>query len=118
MIATSDGRDDDAIADFCATARAACFRGPLENVAAVAPFVQDLLGARLYVSLDPQAEPRSIDDDYVGLATGDMLPSFVAAILDGGAPEVATTDVLDVMGVSLAIERAAASNQTVAIAYS
>jgi predicted dehydrogenase len=82
-----------------------------------ATFVHDRLGARLYVSRDPDAEPREIEDAYAGPAKGDMLPSFVAAILDGRQPDVATADVLDAMSVSLAIERAAACNQTVAISY-
>jgi spore coat polysaccharide biosynthesis protein SpsF len=33
LIATSDGTDDDAIADFCTTTRTDCFRGPLDDVA-------------------------------------------------------------------------------------
>jgi spore coat polysaccharide biosynthesis protein SpsF (cytidylyltransferase family) len=34
MVATSDGPDDDAIADFCTRTRTACFRGSLGDVAA------------------------------------------------------------------------------------
>jgi predicted dehydrogenase len=102
------------------TANFACVFPHHHNLAVygtAATFVHDRLGARLYTSRDPDAEPRGIEDAYAGPAKGDMLPSFVAAILDGAKPDVATADVLDVMSVSLAIEQAAARSQTVAITY-
>ena len=80
-----------------------------------ATFVHDRQGARLYTSRDPDAVPTSIDDAYVGPAKGDMVPSFVASILDGSEPDVSTADVLDAMTVSLAIEKAAELEQTVTI---
>jgi predicted dehydrogenase len=80
-----------------------------------ATFVHDQLGARLYTSRDPASVAQAIDDAYLGPAKGDMLPSFVAAILDGGEPEVSADDVLETMAVSLAIEKAAELEQTVTI---
>ncbi len=80
-----------------------------------ATFVHDYQGARLYTSRDPAVAPRVIDDAYVGPAKGDMLPSFVKAILDGTEPEVSAADVLDTMAVSLAIEKAAKLEQTVTL---
>ncbi|HZP68483.1 MAG TPA: Gfo/Idh/MocA family oxidoreductase [Pseudolabrys sp.] len=80
-----------------------------------ATFVHDQLGARLYTSRDPAATAVPVDDAYLGPAKGDMLPSFVAAILDGGEPEVSADDVLGTMAVSLAIEKAVALEQTVTI---
>jgi predicted dehydrogenase len=78
-----------------------------------ATFVHDRQGARVYTSRDP-AEPTSpVDIPFDGPAKGDMLPSFVAAILDGDEPEVCESDVLDAMSVSLAIEQAVALEQTV-----
>jgi hypothetical protein len=55
----------------------------------------------------------TIDDAYEGADKGDMVPAFVAAILDGGEPEVRASDVVDAMTVSLAIEQAAALENTV-----
>jgi predicted dehydrogenase len=80
-----------------------------------ATFVHDQLGARLYTSRDPASVAQAVDDAYLGPAKGDMLPSFVAAILDGGKPEVSADDVLETMAVSLAIEKAAELEQTVTI---
>jgi predicted dehydrogenase len=61
-----------------------------------ATFVHDRLGARLYTSRDPNAEPQAVDSAYVGPNKGDMIPAFISAILDGGEPDVSATDVLDV----------------------
>ncbi len=80
-----------------------------------ATFVHDQLGARLYTSRDPASVAQAIDDAYLGPAKGDMLPSFVSAILDGGTPEVSAGEVLETMAVSLAIEKAANLEQTVTI---
>jgi predicted dehydrogenase len=78
-----------------------------------ATFVHDRLGARLYTSRDPDAAAIPIEDAYVGPAKGDMLPAFVASILDGSAPDVTADEVIDAMEVSLAIEEAARLEQTV-----
>jgi predicted dehydrogenase len=80
-----------------------------------ATFVHDQLGARLYTSRDPASVAQAVNDAYLGPAKGDMLPSFVSAILNGGEPEVTATDVLETMAVSLAIEKAAELEQTVRI---
>lgn len=80
-----------------------------------ATFVHDHQGARFYTSRDPAVAPQIVEDAYAGAAKGDMLPSFVAAILGEGEPEVSVDDVLDTMAVSLAIEKAAELEQTIAI---
>jgi predicted dehydrogenase len=82
-----------------------------------ATFVHDRQGARLYTSRDPDAVPMPIDDAYVGPAKGDMLPAFVASILDGSDPDVTAAEVMDVMEVSLAIERAARLDETVTLRW-
>jgi hypothetical protein len=46
-----------------------------------------------------------------------MIPSFVAAILDGTEPEVGADEVFDAMTVSLAIERSAQLEQTITIPW-
>ncbi len=73
--------------------------------------------ARLYRSRDPEAAPEELDDPYPGSFKGDLIPSFVASLLDGRDAEVPGGDVLDAMAVSLAIERAAVTGQPQSIAY-
>jgi predicted dehydrogenase len=76
-------------------------------------FVHDQQGSRTYTTRDPAVAPLPVDDAYEGVGKGDMVPAFVAAILDGGEPEVCAADVLDAMSVSLAIEQAAKLENTV-----
>ena len=78
-----------------------------------ATFIHDRLGARLYTSRNPDADATAVEDAYLGPAKGDMLPSFVASILDGSPPDVTADEVIDAMEVSLAIEEAARLEQTV-----
>ncbi len=80
-----------------------------------ATFIHDHQGARFYVSRNPEVAPSDIEDAYVGPAKGDMLPSFVASILDGGDPEVTAREVFNAMAVSLAIEKSAHLEQTITI---
>lgn len=82
-----------------------------------ATFVHDRLGARVYDSRDPEAEPRAITEAYPGAAKGDMLPAFVRSILDDTAPEVTQAEVLDAMTVSIAIVESARLGRPVAIQY-
>ncbi len=64
VVATSDHADDDAIADFCAATRTACFRGPLDDVAArFAAAAQDV-GAPAFARLSgdsPFMDPGVVD---------------------------------------------------------
>jgi predicted dehydrogenase len=78
-----------------------------------ATFVHDRQGSRVYTTRDPSAVPQLVDDPFEGAAKGDMVPAFVAAILDGGDPEVRAAEVVDAMAVSIAIEQAAAQESTV-----
>jgi predicted dehydrogenase len=80
-----------------------------------ATFIHNQLGACIYTSRDPAAAAINVDDAYVGPEKGDMLPAFVAAILDGTEPDVSTADVLAAMKVSLAIEKAAELEETVVL---
>jgi len=68
-------------------------------------FQQSHSGASYIFSRDPRIPPTAINDDYPGSAKGDMLPSFVRSILDGTTPDVTAQEVIDVMSVSLAVER-------------
>lgn len=68
-------------------------------------FQQSHSGASYLFSRDAQVSPTAINDAYPGSAKGDMLPSFVRSILDGTTPDVTAQEVIDVMSVSLAVER-------------
>lgn len=80
-------------------------------------FEQGHVGAAYFHSRDPEAPSEPVADPYPGAAKGDMLPSFVAHVLDGTAPEVTQKDVLDAMAVSLAIERALSSGRPEQVRY-
>lgn len=82
-----------------------------------ATFEQSHLGAAYFLSRDPAASPEILSDPYPGAAKGDMLPSFVAHILDGTPADVSCQDVLTAMAVSLAIERSHLSGQPEAVRY-
>ncbi|MEP4378230.1 MAG: Gfo/Idh/MocA family oxidoreductase [Alphaproteobacteria bacterium] len=73
--------------------------------------------ARLYRSRDPETPPDLLDDPYPGSFKGDLIPSFVSLLLDGGDAEVSRADVLDAMAVSLAIERAVTTGKPQDINY-
>jgi predicted dehydrogenase len=70
-----------------------------------ATFVQNACGAALFRSRDPATPPEPVAEAATSAGKGDLVPSFVRAILDGAPPEVEAQDVLDSMAVSLAIER-------------
>jgi len=82
-----------------------------------ATFEQAHAGAAYFHSRDPEAAVERVTDAYPGAAKGDMLPSFVAHVLEGSAPEVSKKDVLDAMAVSLAIERALGSGRPEKVLY-
>jgi predicted dehydrogenase len=82
-----------------------------------ATFEQGHTGAAYFHSRDPAAAPEPVTDVYPGAAKGDMLPSFIAHVLDGGQPEVSKSDVLDAMGVSLAIQRSLVSGRPEKVRY-
>ncbi|MBA2587456.1 MAG: Gfo/Idh/MocA family oxidoreductase [Alphaproteobacteria bacterium] len=82
-----------------------------------ATFEQSHTGAAYFHSRDPAAMPEAVTDAYPGAAKGDMLPSFIAHVLDNGEPEVTKSNVLDAMAVSLAIQRSLASGQPEKIRY-
>ncbi len=76
-----------------------------------ATFEQGHAATAYFHSRDPAAAPEAVTDPYPGAAKGDMLPSFLAHILDGTPSDVGTRDVLAAMAVSLAIEQSLASGR-------
>jgi predicted dehydrogenase len=71
----------------------------------VGTFQQGHSGASYIFSRDPHVSQTILNDDYPGAAKGDMLPSFVRSILDGATADVPAQQVIDVMSVSLAVEK-------------
>ncbi|WP_008313758.1 Gfo/Idh/MocA family protein [Leptolyngbya sp. PCC 6406] len=80
-------------------------------------FVQSHLGAAYLTSRDPSQPMEAVTDGYPGTAKGDMLPSFVRAVLDGTSPDVTAEEVLEAMAVALAIEASLASHQPEPVNY-
>jgi spore coat polysaccharide biosynthesis protein SpsF len=68
VVATSDRADDDAIADFCAATRTACFRGPLDDVAARLADAAQATGAAAFVRLS--GDSPFMDPDLVDAVVG------------------------------------------------
>lgn len=82
-----------------------------------ATFVQNTLGAAMFYSRDPAHTGEPVKELAKSLSKGDLVPSFVRAILDGGSAEVEANDVLDTMAVSLAIDRSVRERGAVNIDY-
>jgi predicted dehydrogenase len=90
---------------------------PLSLYGTQATFVNRTDHALLYTSREPQAAPVRLETAYPGTHKGDLLPSFVDAILGRGAAEVTERDVFDSLAVCFAIERSAHSGRPVAVEY-
>jgi len=73
--------------------------------------------ARLWQSRDATVEPQAIEAPYPGIGKGVLIPSFVAAVLGRGEPEVPEPEVFDALSVCLAIDRAVAEERRVPIEY-
>jgi predicted dehydrogenase len=71
-----------------------------------ATYVNGREAALLYTSREPQAEPQRLTTAYPGAHKGDLIDSFVDAVQGGPPAEVAASDVLRAMAVSLAIDEA------------
>lgn len=80
-------------------------------------FLQNTLGAAVFRSRDPMQMGEPATEPAKSVSKGDLVPSFVRAILDGEPAEVKTRDVLDSMAVSLAIERSVREHHAVNIDY-
>jgi len=68
-------------------------------------FENGLTAAHLYRSRDPTDAPERMTEPYPGTAKGDLIPSFVDAILGRGRAEVEEADVFASMDVCFAVDR-------------
>jgi predicted dehydrogenase len=82
-----------------------------------ATFLQNALGAAVFRSRDPSVPLQPVGEPATSAGKGDLIPSFVRAILDGTPAEVECGDVLDGMAVSLAIERSQREGKGVTVDY-
>lgn len=90
---------------------------PIALYGTKATFLNRVEGALLYTSRDPQARALELDTEYPGTHKGDLLPSFIDAILGRGAADVTERDVFDSLAVCFAIERSAHSRRPVEVEY-
>jgi len=70
----------------------------------------------LWQSRDPSTKPAMIKAEYPGVDKGDLIPSFVDAVLGRGQAQVTEDDVLAAMAIGLAIDQSANEGRVVKIA--
>jgi len=80
-------------------------------------FVNDRECARLYRSREPADPAREVRTEYPGVNKGDLIRSFVDAILQGTRPVVTADDAFRALSVCFAIERAANHPGPVEVSY-
>jgi predicted dehydrogenase len=80
-----------------------------------ATVINELDGALLYTSREPTIKARPIKSEYPDARKGDMIESFIDAILNDSKPEVGADEVFGAMSVSFAIERAVRENSVVRV---
>ncbi len=69
----------------------------------------------LWQTRDPSAAPKTLDTAYPGVAKGDLIPSFVDAVVGKGRALVTEDDVLAAMAVGLAIDYSLAERRPVRV---
>lgn len=70
----------------------------------------------LWRSRDPKVPPQTLTTPYPGVDKGDLIPSFIDAILGQGVADVTEEEVLSAMAVGLAIDLSLRERRTVKIA--
>ncbi|MBM3558492.1 MAG: Gfo/Idh/MocA family oxidoreductase [Alphaproteobacteria bacterium] len=79
-------------------------------------FVNDTPDARLYDG-DKAENVKIVTTPYPGMAKGDHLPDFIAAIREDREPDVGARDVFRVLDVCLAAWEALAARRTIEVSY-
>ena len=83
-----------------------------------ATFENGMDAGRLWRSRDPARVPEMLFDAYPSAAKGDLIPSFVDAILGRGPAAVTDQEVLAAMAGGLAVDRSLAERRKVKIGQS
>ena len=68
-------------------------------------FEQSHQGAAYMFSRSPEATMKGDSSVYPGANKGDILPSFIDSVLTNSVPDITAQDVVDVMAVSIAVEK-------------
>jgi predicted dehydrogenase len=76
-------------------------------------FQQTACGALSYSSRDPAEAPMVENSPYPAVDKGDLIPGFVAAILDGKKLEIPATEVFASMRAALAVDHSIRTGQAV-----
>ena len=71
----------------------------------------------LYTCRDMDAQPQRMDEAYPGYSKGDLLSSFVKAVIEGCEPEIGAEDALQAMSICFAIDLAISSPARVPVRY-
>jgi predicted dehydrogenase len=68
-------------------------------------------------SRDPKVAPKKVTEAYPGAHKGDMLKSFIDAIIKEKKPDVSVGDIFDTMAVCFAIEKSVNTGRAVRVNY-
>jgi predicted dehydrogenase len=79
-------------------------------------FINDMPDAKIF-SGDRAEDEAAITDPYPAMEKGDLLAAFVAAVRDGGQPEVTAVDVFRVMDVCFALVESLSTGRAVKVDY-
>lgn len=82
-----------------------------------ATFINGRQEGLFYTSHDPAVAPEKIIAPYTGMRKGDLIPSFVDAILGRGKAQVSEDDAFATMSVCFAIEKAHTQGGCVKVEY-
>lgn len=82
-----------------------------------ATFVNGIKNAKFYKTRDPQIPPDILDTAYPGAHKGDLIYSFIDAILNDKVPEVSADDIINTMSVCFAVEKASRSGRNEKVCY-
>ena len=83
-------------------------------------FVNDMPDAKLFDGAQPENElalHNTSDWRYPGMAKGDLIPNFLAAIREGHEPNVTARDVFRVLDICFAAHDATESGRSVKVSY-
>ena len=79
-------------------------------------FINDMPNAKLFVGENPE-DQSAVTTPYPGMAKGDLLPDFLAAIREDREPNVSAKDVFRVMDICFAAWESVEQGRTVPVSY-
>jgi hypothetical protein len=82
-----------------------------------ATFIYDDAGARLHESRDPVVPARALAESPLPASKGDLIPGFIASIVDNSDYAAETQSVFDGICVAIACDRAAVSGKLEQVEY-